>query len=95
MNFYKYVQFFVKNGKNIYSFVPTPYDVSVVNKHILAAIRINDFLSLLPDGSYLKLETPITYWKTIQHGFWNEVRVILGLDEYKSKDWRDQIKLYK
>ena len=60
---------------------------------ILAAIRINDFLSLLPEGSYLKLETPITYWKIVQHGFWNEVRVKLGLDTYKSKDWRDQIKL--
>jgi len=62
-------------------------DKSIINKHILAAIRINDFLECCPKGVFLKLNMiPILFWRKIDHTQWNNVRLELGLQIHKTKD---------
>lgn len=91
-NFFEYVKYFFEKNENIYDYIPNPYDQSVVNKHILASIRIKEFLSKCPEGAYLKLDVPITYWRILHHAEWNNFREILGMEEINSKEWKEQLK---
>ena len=61
LKFYKYAKYFIKNDENIYAYLEKNLDQSIVNKYILCSIRLKEFLNKLLDGTYLKLDIPITY----------------------------------
>lgn len=87
--FYQYVCYFEGEGKDLNNLINQ--DASKINKHILASIRIYDFLSCLPSGAYFKIDLPITYFRKIDFKHWNNVRSSLALKEHTSKSWKKQI----
>ena len=90
--FYQYILYFEDKKLNIYEFIPGTVDNSIINKHILASIRIYTFLDRLPTGAYIFInEIKISYWKKIKFENWNNVRKEMGLGLLKSKNWREGI----
>jgi len=64
-------------------------DKSIITKHVLAAIRIHQFLKACPGGSILRLSVHISYWRKITFEHWNNVLEFLGKDKLLTSNWKD------
>jgi hypothetical protein len=90
--FYDYIVYYTNElDENIVDVIEKnrKKDKSAITKHIWAAIRIHQFLSVCPKGAYLKLAAKISHWRKIDFKHWNLVLKELGLNELRSKGWKE------